>query len=607
MSPSASQRIVDRVDSLLPAWATREVDELTRNRARLIAVTALAAGALAILSAAFHWVVDTRERALFNLLCAPLAGIVLATLHWSRIPSRSDAVENGDPIVAANLQPMLNVSLALLFVALLISPILSKNDFQVPILLATLPFLGSALGSLRAGVVWTGITIVVIGAITAAVWSDPVRGLVGWNALIVAAAVGVGGCLAEAGRERAHREAQASSREAADLARSRDEKAAELRASRELLAHSFRRMPALLILSDLETGRILEVNDCFERISGWRLDEVRGRTLTELDAWVSPEDRGRLAQTVLASGTTRDVEISLRTKSGREIWLLAAADVLEMNGRAHVLAQGVDISDRKRAEEALAASRKRLEERVVEGSERLRASELELARQRQLASIGTLAAGIAHQINNPIASIMASAEYALLVAGDNGGEDPIRDRALHTAIAESARCGQIVKNVLRFARQQPTARWVEDLAPVVLRAANLCRSYVAEHAGELRIETTTRKLPTLMSPIEIEQVFVNLIRNAAEALEDGGVIRIGLVERGNHAEIAVDDEGRGMPAEVLEHLCEPFTTTRLQQGGTGLGLAFAHGVIADHGGTFQAESEHGKGTRIRVTLPLVPT
>jgi PAS domain S-box-containing protein len=168
-------------------------------------------------------------------------------------------------------------------------------------------------------------------------------------------------------------------------------------------------MPAMLILSELATGRIVDVNECFERLSGWTLAEVRGRTLSELKAWGSVEDRQRLLTTMLDRGQTLDVEILMRTKSGGEIWLLAAADILEMNGSQLVLAQGVDITDRKRAEQALARSRQLLEDRVVERSERLRASQLELRRQRQLASIGTLAAGVAHQINNPIASIMASA------------------------------------------------------------------------------------------------------------------------------------------------------------------------------------------------------
>ena len=201
---------------------------------------------------------------------------------------------------------------------------------------------------------------------------------------------------------------------------------------------------------------------------------------------------------------------------------------------------------------------------------------------------------------------MAAAEYARLAApesGENG--DAIRDDALRSVVAEAARCGQIVKNVLRFSRQQPTARWVEDLVPLVRRAATLCRGYVAENGGELRIETENAGLPALVSPIEVEQVVVNLIRNAAEALEGGGIVSASVYRRENLVEIAIDDDGRGLPGALLDRLFEPFYTTRVHAGGSGLGLAFAHGVIIDHGGEIHVESKPGKGTRIRIQLPVV--
>jgi two-component system NtrC family sensor kinase len=173
-------------------------------------------------------------------------------------------------------------------------------------------------------------------------------------------------------------------------------------------------------------------------------------------------------------------------------------------------------------------------------------------------------------------------------------------------IAEAMRCGQIVKNVLRFARQQPTARWVEDLVPLVRRTAAICQGYVVDQGGQLRIDAGDGSLSALVSPIEIEQVLVNLIRNAAESLDGGGVVRVGVYSRDQWVEIAIDDEGRGIPLERLEHLFEPFYTTRVHQGGTGLGLSFAHGVVVDHGGAIHVESEVGKGTRIRILIPRVP-
>lgn len=600
MSTFFSSRWIALADSLLPRWVAQEADPLTRSRARGFVAAVLGAISFAIASSLYHGLTGNGPRGLFILLCTPLAALCLWLPHLAhRRGARPES----------RLYPALTALLTVALVATSASPFFSRDAFQVPIAISVIPLLAVTLGGWRFGLGWTGLTLVVLASMSVAVSGDTARGLVAWNTVVVAGVAGGLGCAVEAARERARRDAETANLAASGLARSRDELDAELRAGRELLAHAFRRMPALLVLSDLTTGQISDVNECFERLTGWSRDEARGRTLSELDVWLTPEDRHRLFALILDRGKAQDVEIPLRTKSGSEIWLLAAADLLEFNGKAHIVAQGIDITDRKRAEQALAASRKLLEARVVEESEQRRASQRELRHQRQLVSVGTLAAGIAHQINNPIASIMASAEYALVAAPDAAeGGDAIRDEALRSVVSEAARCGQIVKNVLRFARQQPTSRWVEDLVPLVRRTAALCRSYVTDHGGELVVETDGAKLPALVSPIEIEQVLVNLIRNAAEALDGGGNVSIRVEQHDeDRVEIAVDDEGRGMPREVLEHLFEPFYTTRVHQGGTGLGLSYAHGVIVDHSGELFVESEPGKGTRFRILLPLTST
>lgn len=602
MSHFAPQSLLRKLDGLLPESIVERSNPETLNRARSLVLVVVGAAIFAGVSAAYHGLMGNPSRGLFNLLCAPLALLVFWPLHGR---ASAPAAEANDP--GRSLRLALFLFLSLLLVTMSVGPFLSREGFGVPVALAIVPFLAAALGGIAVGWAWTAVTLSVLCVMAIGVSADPEKGLVAWNTVIVAAVVGIGGCLAEQARARARRDAESSSLEACGLARSRDETEAELRASRELLAHAFRRMPALLTLSELSTGRILDVNECFERVSGWTLAEARGRTLADLNAWVSPGDRKRMLEAALAHDKAHDLEIAMRTRSGSEIWLLLAVDILEVKGQSLVLCQGVDITARKRAEQALARSRQLLEDRVVERSERLRASQLELRRQRQLASIGTLAAGVAHQINNPIASIMASAEYALLAAPEcPEGGDAIRDEALRSVIAEAMRCGQIVKNVLRFARQQPTARWVEDLGPLVRRTAAICQGYVVDHGGLLRIDTTDGALSALVSPIEIEQVLVNLIRNAAEALDGEGVVRVGVYAREQWVEISIDDEGRGIPRERLDHLFEPFYTTRVHQGGTGLGLSFAHGVVVDHGGTIHVESEVGKGTRIRILLPASP-
>ncbi|MEZ4333803.1 MAG: ATP-binding protein [Myxococcota bacterium] len=594
------------LDALLPTSVRQNEDPVVRHRGRIFVAILLACGLMAIASGLAHFLVDRPERALFDLGCIPIGAALLALPHLlDRVHRRR--VARGRATRPPGLGATIDVFLGLVLIGMVVGPLLSERGLQVPVVLAVVPLFASALGGVRRGIVWTGMTLLVLAALTAHAANDPLGFTLGWNTLIATVAVGVGGCLAEAARDRARQDAVGLAQAASSLARAHDEKEAELRSSRELLAQAFRQMPALLVLSELPSGRVVDVNECFERLTGWSREEALGRTLSELDVYVSRDDRERLYQRILDRRGTQEVEIALRSRSGQEIWLLVATGLLELNGLPHVLAQGLDITARKQAEQALAASRKLLEERASQDRARLRESEVALGRQRQLASIGTLAAGIAHQINNPIASIMAAAEFASLENEDGTPPDPARQRALRSIIAEAARCGQIVKNVLRFARQQPTMRWSEDLAPLVLRTATLCRGYVTEHGGELRVEIGDVALPAIVSPIEIEQVLVNLIRNAAEALDGSGVVCVRAERRDGRIQIAVDDEGRGMPRERLDQLFQPFFTTRVQQGGTGLGLSFAHGVIVDHGGEIRVESELGKGTQVRILLPLERT
>lgn len=251
----------------------------------------------------------------------------------------------------------------------------------------------------------------------------------------------------------------------------------------------------------------------------------------------------------------------------------------------------------RRAREAQA--RAELEER----GEQLRASLARLREQERLVAVGTLAAGIAHQINNPIGGIAAAAQFALL-AGEGPDRDAIRQDALETALEESRRCGRIVKSVLQFSRDEPTVKWVEDLNPTVHRASELVRSYVNHCGGQLVIALCEEPLPVRMSPIDIEQVVVNLIRNAAESRSDGARVEV-RTERGRgEALLFVTDDGEGLDCETRSRLFEPFYTTRQEEGGSGLGLSVVHGVVGEHAGKLEVETLDGGSTRFGIHLPL---
>ena len=258
-----------------------------------------------------------------------------------------------------------------------------------------------------------------------------------------------------------------------------------------------------------------------------------------------------------------------------------------------------------RAEAELRAMVDRLEELVDERTRELESSQEKLRRSERLASVGTLAAGIAHEINNPVGMILLSAEEALHRLDESASESHVA-RLLHQIVDNAKRCGGIVKSVLRFARQQPSERTPSDINTVVRRAVELTRSFVAQRGGT--IETALDPTPSvvLLNAGEMEQVVVNLITNGIEAAAGTPVVKIRTECAANMVRVHVSDNGAGMTEEVRTRVFDPFYTTRQAQGGTGLGLSLAFGLVSSHGGTIRVSSTPGQGATIVVELPAPP-
>lgn len=241
-------------------------------------------------------------------------------------------------------------------------------------------------------------------------------------------------------------------------------------------------------------------------------------------------------------------------------------------------------------------------------AERTRELEAERARERlrhaeRLASVGTLASGIAHQINNPLNNILLTAEHAL---GEQGAEAPRLCReALIASVEEARRCERIVRGLVAFARGEPGQKWPEDANRVLERARDLTAASAAQHRATVELQLSEGALPIQASPIALEQALVNVIQNAIESRPEARV-RLRTERRGETVRIAVSDDGRGVDSEVIRHLFDPFFTTRAAEGGTGLGLSVAHRIITDHQGTIDVDSRPGEGTVVSVELPLAP-
>ena len=583
--------LLARVDRLLPDAIRNEAANGRTDglqRARLVLVVVVVGGLIGLLLGLNHLAHGNTPRAVFTMSAIVPFMLSLVVLRWS-----------------GRVEPAAHYLCALCTFFVIGSPFLARDSVPLMVGLIAVPLAATVMGGARVGLVWTGIVLVLlVGAAEVLPFSQGERD-VAWNIVTLTIGCGIALATTEFLRDRAMREAALERERAEDQTRIQARTQKALAESQALFATAFRRAPSALVLSVAATSEILDVNEGFERIFGYRRQEVSGRKFVELDLWPTPASRHAFVRKVLETGSLDGEEVSMRTRTGEQIWLLLSGETLDVDGRTCILVQGIDISDRKRLDEELERRREEMELRFAERGEQLKASQAELRERERLAAVGTLAAGIAHQINNPIGGIMAATEFALMTRAE---EDPdaeeVYRQALQTALEEARRCGRIVKSVLKFARDEPTPKWVEDLNPTVHRACELARTYVEKTGGELTIGLAREPLPVQISSIDIEQVVLNLVRNAAESKPGGATVHVATRRAEPEVEILVEDDGHGIEAGIRSKVLDPFYTTRLEDGGFGLGLSVAHGVVSDHGGSLEIESVESGGTRVRVRLPI---
>jgi two-component system NtrC family sensor kinase len=241
-----------------------------------------------------------------------------------------------------------------------------------------------------------------------------------------------------------------------------------------------------------------------------------------------------------------------------------------------------------------------LETKVEERTAQVKAMQGQLIQAEKLAAIGKLAAGVAHEINNPLTGILTNSS---LMLQDSASDDPRRDD-LQTIVDETLRCRKIVKGLLDFARQTKPLKQATDLNRIVEDVLNLVRNQAS--FKNIYFEPALQDdLPSVMvDRDQMRQVVLNIVMNAAEALPHGGEIRVisHMDRASNHVCLSISDTGPGIPEEIRSRLFEPFFTTKAS--GTGLGLAIAYGIMERHKGTITVSSALGRGTTISLRLPV---
>ncbi len=230
-------------------------------------------------------------------------------------------------------------------------------------------------------------------------------------------------------------------------------------------------------------------------------------------------------------------------------------------------------------------------------------TETALRRNERLAAVGTLAAGIAHEINNPVGGILMAAQYAMAALERPGGASVV-ETALRDIQDDSKRCGAIVSSILRLARHDSSTKESCNLNEIVGDAITQTGSYAVAHGVHVEFQAALDDPVVLGSRTELAHTFINLIRNAVES--DATEVQVGIAVPGGTEEacVSIRDSGRGFSGEERERLFDPFYTTRREQGGTGLGLSLAHVIVSDHGGSFEVSGAPGEGATLTINLPM---
>ena len=298
----------------------------------------------------------------------------------------------------------------------------------------------------------------------------------------------------------------------------------------------------------------------------------------------------------LASG---DLEHAIPVRSGDEFGHVAAsfnAMVTALQGSQRELQQWAS----------------KLEHKVEERTRELRIAEAETLRSEKLASVGLLAAGIAHELNNPLTGVLTFSHLLRQNAAEGSQDAEDLDLIIH----ETKRCAAIIKRLLDFAREKAPEKKFADVNQIIERAMRIVERPASLAGIDIVLELDRVLPPVWIDGDHVEQVVLNMLVNAQHAIAAQGRIilrsrslpepRIPGPDRPPVAMIEIDiiDNGCGIPPENLQRIFDPFFTSKEVGKGTGLGLSVSHGIIAAHGGGIEVESEVGKGTTFRIFLPV---
>lgn len=363
-----------------------------------------------------------------------------------------------------------------------------------------------------------------------------------------------------------------------------------LRQSEEKFAKAFRSSPLPMTISTETEGRYIDVNDSFVNVMGYQRAEVLGRTARELGIWLNQNDRVKLLELLNESGRAQGLATHFRTKAGEELRVEISAERIVLDGTPCLLANTLDVTESQRLEEQFRQAQK-------------------------MEAVGRLAGGVAHDFNNLLCVIAGCCDLAQDLTTTGVSVHKHLDQIKQAA----DRAAALTRQLLAFSRQQVMEARILNLNTVVHNVSKMLLRVIGEDITlSLKPEEPLGSVKADLG--QLEQVLMNLVVNARDAMPDGGKIIIETanidvdityskqrppVRPGAYVMLSLTDTGCGMDAKTISQIFEPFFTTKEAGKGTGLGLSTVYGIVKQSGGYIWAYSEPRQGTTFKVYLPRV--
>lgn len=371
----------------------------------------------------------------------------------------------------------------------------------------------------------------------------------------------------------------------------------DLRESEQKFRIAFATSPDAIILSRF-VGGIYDINEGFTRVTGYKADEVIGKTSLEVNIWKNHEDREELIKLLSDKGFAENFEAEFVTKEGAVINGLLSARTVEIAGEKLILSITRDITARKKAEQ-----------------ERLNL-ETQLRHKYKMDSVGVMAGGMAHNFNNNLSIILGNIELANMKMPLN----PEIDSYLRNAKTTVLRSRDLIQQILTYSRQGVKGKTSIQLSFVIEETLQLLRSTMPTTMNlQQRVSSDSHDLVINANSSQIQECLINLCNNAMYAMEEEGdlIIALDRVELQKHdipiqyeslpgpyAKLSVQDTGSGMSAETVDKVFDLFFTTKSVDEGTGVGLSTVQGIVTQLGGFIKVNSRLGEGTTFELYLPL---